>query len=681
MGTIPPELGRPYRAILDEKWEAMNAYYKEHADQVLFPITARRDTALHMAVFSNKKKPVKNLLDILNGFEIHPEEDKLIIQNAFGMTPLHEAATCGNYKAVELLMEAYPKLLYVKNVYGETPLFRAAVFGHTKILDYLAKRPGQIDNNKKLLDIHRVRPDTSILHVAVQGEHLDTALLLLRMDESLGEATDDQGITALHLLANLPSAFKSSYSKSIFNTFIYLCLPEENDDYNTISPTTDLESGHRTGNRISSTSSNFSFRKVMNSIKLAICMSIFGGWPITSRIRADKIKHDSAFKIAKLLIKKDASLNQAMKVVDCTTEIPAVMYKPVLVREKGSGVDHGIRNEGSEKRENGHHADHQLLSPEAPLLTATSRGITEIVHEILNHYPQAVEYHNDRGQNILHVAVMHRRKEIFNLIKRSKIPLSRMYHAIDSKGFTLLHHVADTRHYTRGTMPGPALQLQEELQWFQRVRQIVPSHYIMHSDIVYFKSPKELFEEKHKDLLQEAQKWTKETSQSCSAVAVLVATVVFAAVYTVPGGSNDKGVPVFLHSPYFQFFTIMDVMALASSLTSVVMFLSILTSPFEYEDFLISLPRKLTFGFTLLFFSVMATMLAFAATIILVVRTSKDWTTSLIAIAAFLPVSVFVLMQMHLYAAFISTLSGLFKELRKSLPFPKPCRSHKRKQR
>ncbi|KAJ8760404.1 hypothetical protein K2173_015071 [Erythroxylum novogranatense] len=672
MGTIPTELGQPYRAILDEKWEVMNAYYKEHTDQVLFPITARRDTALHMAVFSNKKKPVKDLLDILYGFEIHPEEDTLIIQNAFGMTPLHEAATCGNYEAVKLLFKAYPELLYVKNVYGETPLFRAAVFGHTRILDYLAKQPGQIVDNK-LLEIHRVRPDTtSILHVAVQGEHLDTALLLLRMDESLGEAMDGRGITALHLLANLPSAFKSSYSKTIFNTFIYHCLPNENDDCTARY----LERGQRTPSRFN----NFSLRNVMKSIKLAICRSIFGGWPVVDRIRADKRRHDSAFEIAKLLIKKDASLNQAMKVVDYTTEIPAVMYKPLLVREKGPGVDHRIRNEGSEKRENGHHRDHQvLLSPEAPLLTATSRGISEMVLEILNHYPQAVEYHNDRGQNILHVAVMHRRKEIFNLIKSSKIPLSRMYHAIDSKGFTLLHHVADTRHYTEETMPGPALKLQKELKWFERVRELVPSHYIIHSDKVYLKSPKEIFEEKHKEQLLEAQKWTKETSQSCSAVAVLVATVVFAAVYQVPGGTKD-GVPVLLHSPYFLFFTIMDMMALASSLTSVVMFLSILTSPFEYEDFLHSIPRKLTFGFTLLFFSVLATMLAFAVTIILDVRSSKNWTTSLIAVAAFLPVSVFAMMQKHLYAAFASTLSGLFKELKKALSFFNPCLSHKRKQ-
>ena len=54
-------------------------------------------------------------------------------------------------------------------------------------------------------------------------------------------------------------------------------------------------------------------------------------------------------------------------------------------------------------------------------------------------------------------------------------------------------------------------------------------------------------------------------------MAVLVATVALAAAYTVPGGVNDNGVPVFLDSPLFLFFTITDVAALACSLVSVMM--------------------------------------------------------------------------------------------------------------
>jgi hypothetical protein len=178
----------------------------------------------------------------------------------------------------------------------------------------------------------------------------------------------------------------------------------------------------------------------------------------------------------------------------------------------------------------------------------------------------------------------------------------------------------------------------------------------------------ELFQEEHKAQLKLAQEWIEKTSQSCSAVAVLLATVVFAAAYTIPGGSNDLGFPIFLHNRFFLAFTVLDVIALASSLTSVVMFLSILTSPFEYENFYHNIPRKLIWGFTLLFLSVMTTMLAFACTLFLIIHFRKKWTTGLISFAAFFPVTVFALMQFPLYVSFLSTMKDLFKEAGKYVP-------------
>jgi hypothetical protein len=102
-----------------------------------------------------------------------------------------------------------------------------------------------------------------------------------------------------------------------------------------------------------------------------------------------------------------------------------------------------------------------------PLFLATRNGIEEIVWEIIKLYPHAVEKLNDKGQSILDVAVIHRQRKIFNLVKQQKIPLARLRRVIDNKGNTLLHHVADMEHYRGGTKPGPALKLQEELQWFE----------------------------------------------------------------------------------------------------------------------------------------------------------------------------------------------------------------------
>lgn len=109
----------------------------------------------------------------------------------------------------------------------------------------------------------------------------------------------------------------------------------------------------------------------------------------------------------------------------------------------------------------------QSYPPPTSLLIATSRGIVEIEKEILRVYPQAVEHVSAIGQNILHVAIKHRQLEIFRHVKKMQLPMSRLVRRIDDHGYTILHHVGVMNYYTGGTLPGPALQLQEELRWFE----------------------------------------------------------------------------------------------------------------------------------------------------------------------------------------------------------------------
>jgi hypothetical protein len=173
-----------------------------------------------------------------------------------------------------------------------------------------------------------------------------------------------------------------------------------------------------------------------------------------------------------------------------------------------------------------------------------------------------------------------------------------------------------------------------------------------------------------------------ETTQSCSTVAALVATVVFAAAYTVPGGSDKNGTPNFIDSPYFLVFTVSDVLSLASSLTSLVVFLSLLTSPFELQEFHFSLPRKLLVGFTFLFFAVITTMLSFGATILILIQSERKLTTLLLSIAAFLPVLVFAIMQFRLYVSFMGSTYNILRITVKALPpFLAPCLPREKKLR
>ena len=66
------------------------------------------------------------------------------------------------------------------------------------------------------------------------------------------------------------------------------------------------------------------------------------------------------------------------------------------------------------------------------------------------------------------------------------------------------------------------------------MRKIIPTHYVMHCNDAG-NTADEFFEEQHAELLERAQKWIKGTSQSCSAVSVLVASLVYSAAYEPPG--------------------------------------------------------------------------------------------------------------------------------------------------
>ncbi|CAK8574279.1 unnamed protein product [Lathyrus sativus] len=95
----------------------------------------------------------------------------------------------------------------------------------------------------------------------------------------------------------------------------------------------------------------------------------------------------------------------------------------------------------------------------------------------------------------------------------------------------------------------------------------------------------------------------------------------FAAAFTVPGGNNqDSGVPLFLHDYTFNIFIIADAISFFTSSTSVLLFIGILTALYAEKDFLKSLPLKLLFGLIALFFFVMSMMVAFYASLAMILK-------------------------------------------------------------
>jgi hypothetical protein len=174
--------------------------------------------------------------------------------------------------------------------------------------------------------------------------------------------------------------------------------------------------------------------------------------------------------------------------------------------------------------------------------------------------------------------------------------------------------------------------------------------------------PRELFTKNHKNLMKEGEQWMKDTASSCTVVGALIATIMFAAAFTVPGGNDQNtGIPMFLNENLFMLFIVSDSLSLFSSATSVLMFLGILTSRYAEEDFLKSLPTKMIIGLSTLFFSIVSMMIAFCAALLIMLR-GKSWFVIPVICLASIPVTLFALMQFPLLVdMFISTYGpGIF---------------------
>ncbi|GKD14253.1 ankyrin repeat-containing domain, PGG domain protein [Tanacetum coccineum] len=143
----------------------------------------------------------------------------------------------------------------------------------------------------------------------------------------------------------------------------------------------------------------------------------------------------------------------------------------------------------------------------------------------------------------------------------------------------------------------------------------------------------------------------KGTANQCMVVAALIATVVFAAAFTVPGGYNQtNGIPIFKSKATFMVFVVADAISLFSSAASIMMFLSILMSCYAERDFLQSLPRKLMLGLATLFLSITTITIAFSVTFFVLYSNHLRWVPILIRLFGVVPVFLFVRMICPLLA-------------------------------
>ncbi|KAM3729276.1 hypothetical protein ACB098_M004200 [Castanea mollissima] len=282
------------------------------------------------------------------------------------------------------------------------------------------------------------------------------------------------------------------------------------------------------------------------------------------------------------------------------------------------------------------------------MIKAVKQGRVEFATEILKTCPDLVRcVEKSTGRSLFHLAVLHRQHEVFRFLCRSPAK-NGLFGMVDSDRNSILHISARFEPSARrNTVPGAAFHMQREVQWYKEVESIVHP-FMLESTNTDGKRPRELFTESHKELVKEGEKWMKETASSCTVVAALIVTIMFAAAITVPGGNKqDSGLPTFLNENVFMVFIISDALSLLSASTSLLMFLGTLTSRYAEEDFLKSLPKKMIVGLSTLILSIATMMITFCASLSIILPGKSRVVIPIICLAI-VPVTLFAWMQFHL---------------------------------
>ncbi|KAG6671794.1 hypothetical protein I3843_16G025600 [Carya illinoinensis] len=284
------------------------------------------------------------------------------------------------------------------------------------------------------------------------------------------------------------------------------------------------------------------------------------------------------------------------------------------------------------------------------LLEAAQVGNVEFLVILIRSYPDLIWQVDNGYGTLFHVAIKHRQEHVFNLIYEIGVLKGNLACVCTKKGNNMLHLAGELPSLDRlNIVSGAALQMQRELLWFQEIEKIVPKSYVNMKN-TKGKTPRDIFVKTHEELQKNCEKWMKGTSNSCMLVAALIATVVFPAAFTVPGGNNQEtDIPIFLESNWFTVFFISDAVTMLFSSSSILVFLSILTSRYTEKDFLISLPRRLALGLATLLISIIGMLIAFTAACFLVLKSKTSVPIRIIVGAPAVPISLFVILHYGLW--------------------------------
>ncbi|KAL3747119.1 hypothetical protein ACJRO7_015972 [Eucalyptus globulus] len=598
------EVDEPYyrpllRAAFKGDWESATRFFEQDAASKMAKITTRSETLLHIAALSAHDQFLENLVGLLS-----PNPVALEMVDCDGRTALHNAVLCGRIRMVKALVRSNPKLTQLADKEGRVPLGISAQEASMRkeIVWFLATSTTDEGANQPFSSSSAI--DTMI-ELTYASHHDITLYLAGRYPDLLTKkSTKYYDLSIVGALAVMKSDFPSGTRLSVLEALIYKCIP--------------VNLSYKPTNKNSDPALRCPLRSLWNAVKSVV--------PIIKRVHEVKLRHMAAIELAKQVCMAISYMN--------ITEI---------IEFFGMGDVQGL------------------------LYQATANGISEIVKLCIQFFPELIHF-RPAGKSLPIVAVAFRRARTLGLFLKlsSTAESSLVLRPTLNDSMAMMHAVAvySPRSDVVTKVAGAAFGMQRELQWYKIVESCLISHV---TKLPWLKRHLEdipitlwnAFVENHKELLENGEKWVKDTANSCMLVSTLIATILFAAAFTVPGGNDDNtGVPLLLGQDSLLVFAISDALGLLSSVTAILLFLAILTSRYEAQDFLYSLPKKILMGLCFLFLSLAFMLVAFAATLTMVLEKRLEWILIPIILLSSIPVALFAILQLPLLFQMVQSTYG-----------------------
>ncbi|CAN1798377.1 Ankyrin repeat-containing protein ITN1 [Linum perenne] len=287
---------------------------------------------------------------------------------------------------------------------------------------------------------------------------------------------------------------------------------------------------------------------------------------------------------------------------------------------------------------------------------AARQGHVEIVRALLMKDPQLARRTDKKGQTALHMAVKGQSCEVVKLLLGADAAIVMLP---DKFGNTALHQIViellslpDTNVNALTRDHKTALDIAEELPLSEEssdIREVLSRYGAVranelnqprdelrktvtqikkdvHTQLEQTRRTNKNVDNISKNLRKLHREGINNATNSVTVVAVLFATVAFAAIFTVPGGDDNNGLAVVVTHASFKIFFIFNAIALFTSLAVVVVQITLVRGETKAEKRVVEVINKL------MWLASVCTSVAFMASSYIVVGRKHKWAAILITV-------------------------------------------------